>query len=282
MIRRALFLALFASTACAAASPPQLDPFYTQRLSADGIPVIASPKPPSKALKAARSMARGMLDHRPDLARYLAKNGYTIAVIAQSEALLDLPENRDWVKPPLDDPRLTRCEKKHYDERIGRLTARQYWDERARGIGGQHMVGAEEDILGLPASRYYGETIFVHEFSHQILDAVRHSDRALYTAVEAAYAYAQAKGLWLDEYNMTTLDEYWAEGSQFWWDSNRLQVFAGRRILDHQDMQAYDPTLFAVLAQVYGKRHKLDRDPFWMSPARVPPGAPPVNTAEEC
>ncbi|WEK47207.1 MAG: glycoside hydrolase [Candidatus Andeanibacterium colombiense] len=281
MIRCLPLLLLLAGSAASAQRLP-IDPFYTQHFSADGIPVIASSKPPAKALKAAKSMAEGMLKHRPDLARYLAKNGYTIAVIAQSEALLDLPENRDWVKPPLDDPRLTRCEKKHYDERIGRLTARQYWDERARGIGGQHMVGAEEDILGLPASRYWGETIFVHEFSHQILDAVRNSDRPLYAELEAAYAHAQATGLWLDEYNMTTIDEYWAEGSQFWWDSNRLQVFAGRRILNHQDLKAYDPALFAVLAKVFGTKHKLTGDPFWMSPARVPPGPPPENTAEVC
>ena len=143
MIRRALISLLFVSTACAAAPPPrslQLDPFYTQYLSADGIPIIASSKPPEKALKAARSMAKGMLDHRPDLARFLVRQHYTIALIAQGEALLDLPENRDWVKPPPDDPRLTRCEKKHYEERIGRLTAREYWDERARGIGGQHIL----------------------------------------------------------------------------------------------------------------------------------------------
>ena len=227
-------------------------------------------------------MAKGMLDHRPDLARFLVRQHYTIALIAQSEALLDLPENRDWVKPPPDDPRLTRCEKKHYEERIGRLTAREYWDERARGIGGQHMAAAEEDILGLPASRYWGETIFVHEFSHQILDAVRGADPALFAQLEAAYANAQAKGLWLDEYNMTTIDEYWAEGSQFWWDSNRLQVFAGRRILNHQDLAAYDPELFAALARVYGSKHRLKGDPFWMSPARVPPGPPPENTAEVC
>lgn len=285
MIRRLLPLLLVASSACVATEPPKalgLDPFYTQYLSADGIPVVSSPRVPIKALEAARSMAQGMLSHRPDLARYLAANGYRIAIIAQDEALLDLPENRDWLKPPPDDPRLTRCEKKHYQERIGKLTARQYWDARARGIGGQHMAAAEEDILGLPASRYYGETIFVHEFSHQILDAVRHADTGLYAEIEAAYANAKANGLWLDEYNMTTLDEYWAEGSQFWWDSNRLQVFAGRRILNHEDLAAYDPALFRVLAKVYGTNHSLKGDPFTMSPARVPPGPPPENTAEVC
>ena len=104
----------------------------------------------------------------------------------------------------------------------------------------------------------------------------------LYARLEAAYANAQEAGRWRDEYTMTTIDEYWAEGSQFWFDSNRLQVFDGRRILDHQDLYAYDPALFAVLGEVYGSSHRLARDPFWKSPARVPPGPPPVNTAEVC
>ena len=54
------------------------------------------------------------------------------------------------------------------------------------------------------------------------------------------------------------------------------------RTFSHQDLAAYDPALFAMLARVYGSKHRLKGDPFWMSPARVPPGPPPENTAEVC
>lgn len=109
--------------------PPEalrLDPFYTQYLAVEGIPIIASSRVHSQALLAVRSMAEGMLSHRPDLASVLAERGYRIAVMAPDEDLLDLPEMRHWRKPARDDPRLTRCELKHYDERIGRLSDRQY------------------------------------------------------------------------------------------------------------------------------------------------------------
>lgn len=285
-MRACLSLAALALAACVTTSAPPsslaLDPFYAKHVSAEGIPVISSARVPDKALLAARDMAEGMLAHRPELAETLVRRGYRIAVMAQDEALLDLPEMRSWTKPPRDDPRLTRCEIKHYDARIGALTDRQYWDARARGIGGRHMVAAEEDVLGLPLNRYFGETIFVHEFSHQILDAIRESDRVLYARLEAAYANARANGLWRDEYTMTTIDEYWAEGSQFWFDSNRLQVFDRRRILNHTDLAAYDPELYAVLGEVYGNKHRLAADPFWRHPARVPAGPPPQNTAEVC
>ncbi|HAG36612.1 MAG: glycoside hydrolase [Citromicrobium sp.] len=274
-------------TACAtiAGAPPArlaADPFYRKHVDAAGIPILSSARVPDAALFAARDMVRGMLAHRPDLAAWLVSNDYRIALISRDEALLDLPENANWTKPSRDDPRLTRCELKHYDERIGSKTDREYWDERARGIGGERMVGSEEDVLGLPISRYWGETIFVHEFAHNVLFAIEGADRGLYERVAAAYANALANDLWFEEYTTTTMQEYWAEGTQFWFNSNRLQAFDGRRILNARDLADYDPQLYAVLAEAYGDSHELESDPFYMHPARVPPGPPPLNTAEVC
>ena len=267
-----------------AAPPPALGipSFYTQYRDADGIPVVSSSAVPNDALVAAEAMIEDMLSARPDLAAWLQQNGYRVAIIAETEALLDLPENAHWTKPAPDDPRLTRCEKKHYEERIGRLTDRAYWDARARGIGGQHTVGWEEDVRGLSSSRYYGETILVHEFAHNILFAIQAVDPALYTQVEAAYANALANDLWLNEYATTTVQEYWAEGSQIWFESNRLTVVDGTRILNREDLASYDPALYAVLARAYGDVTRLAGDPFYRHPARVPPGPIPENTAEVC
>jgi len=228
-------------TACAtiAGAPPArlaADPFYRKHVDAAGIPILSSARVPDAALFAARDMVRGMLAHRPDLAAWLVSNDYRIALISRDEALLDLPENADWTKPARDDPRLTRCELKHYDERIGSKTDREYWDERARGIGGERMVGSEEDVLGLPISRYWGETIFVHEFAHNVLFAIEGADPDLYERVTEAYANALANDLWFEEYTTTTMQEYWAEGTQFWFNSNRLQAFDGRRILNARDL----------------------------------------------
>ena len=287
MLRLFPFATTLALTACAAAPPPAVPQpvqpaFYTQQVVAAGIPIRASSATDPTALNAAKAMVEGMLAHRPDLARWLVANDYRVAIIAEEETILDVPENAHWRKPAPDDPRLTRCERKLYDERIGSLTDAAYWNARARGIGGERTVGSEEDILGLPSSRYFGETIFVHEFAHNVLFAIEGADPELFTRVEAAYRNALAQGLWKDEYTVTTVQEYWAEGTQFWFDSNRLQVFDGRRILDHTDVAAYDPSLYAVLAEAYGDTHSLAADPFHLSEARVPPGPIPENTAEVC
>ena len=286
-MRRGSILAALLVASCATAPVPPPDtvgaePFYAKYVDARGVPILSSSRVSNEALLAARDMARDMLSYRPELAEWLAANDYRVTIIAQDEALLDLPDKAHWTKPARDDPRLTRCELKHYDTRIGAKSDRQYWDERARGIGGERTVGSEEDVLGLPSSRYYGETIFVHEMAHNVLFAIEAVDPELYREIEAAYADALAKGLWLNEYATTTIQEYWAEGTQVWFNSNRLVVVDGRRILNHPDLEAYDPRLYAALARAYGSRHRLKSDPFAMSAARVPPGPIPENTAEVC
>jgi hypothetical protein len=266
------------------APPPALaaDPFYAKYVDADGIPILSSARVPDRALLAAQAIVRGMLAYRPDLARVLVAWHFRVAVMAPDEGTTDLPEQRDWKKPTRDDPRLTYCERKHYEQRIGRLTDRAYWNARARGMAGQLTSGGAEDLLGERSSRYYGETIFLHEFSHDVLDAIQAVDPALHAQVERAYAAALKAGRWKREYASTTVQEYWAEGSQFWFNSNRIAIFDGRRILSDADLQAYDPALYAALGKAYGPTHHIDADPFYLSDARVPPGPLPANTAEVC
>jgi len=280
-----LLSVLAAGCAVTPAAPPNrlgLDPFYAQYLDAGGIPVAASSRVPAEALRRAQRIVRGMLAHRPDLAAELVRQGYRVAILAEEEGTLDLPEQAHWTRPARDDPRLTRCERKHYEERIGRLSDREYWNARARGMAGRLTSGAAEDLLGLSTSRYWGETIFVHEFAHAVLAAAKEADPALHADVERAYSAALAEGRWRDEYMMTSVDEYWAEGTQFWFNSNRLAVMDGRQVLSDADLAVYDPALAAVLARAYGERHRLPGDPFAFHPARVPPGPIPENTAEIC
>ena len=259
-----------------------LDPFYASYLDAGGIPVVASARVPGDALGLARAIVNGELTHRPDLRAYLVRQGYRVAVMAADETTTDLPEQRGWTKPARDDPRLTRCERKHYDERIGRLTDRQYWDARARGMGGRLTSAAAENLLAAPGDRYHGENIFVHEFAHDVLAAVRAIDPALYDRVERAYADTMKAGRWRGEYASTTVDEYWAVGTQFWFNSGRIATFDTVRVLSDRDLARYDPALAGVLRAVYGDAHRLTGDRFWNSPDRVPPGPLPRFTAEVC
>src|SRR3546814_11971520 len=109
-----------------------------------------------------------MLEKRPDLAQALVSAGQRVMIMGVDERTTDVPEQRDWKKPAIDDPRLTLCERKFYAERIGRLSDSDYWNKRARGMGGLLPSGATENLLAMPGTRYFGETILVYDFSHAI------------------------------------------------------------------------------------------------------------------
>lgn len=281
--------ALLLTASVAAQRPPvttppaqwATDPFYARYADAGGIPILASNRTPDRAVLLAREIVLSMLSARPDLAAELVRQGQRVAIMAPDESTLDIPEQRDWKKPAADDPRLTRCERKHYAERIGRLTDRAYWDARARGMGGPLTSVGAENLLAGPNDRYHGSSILVHEFSHAILRAALAVDPALHARVEKAYARAMKKRLWAGEYASTTVDEYWAIGTQFWFNTARVESFGGRRLLSDADLRAYDPGLYAVLGEVY-RGHQAAGDLFHDHPDRVPPGPLPADTAEVC
>ncbi|WP_425230717.1 glycoside hydrolase [Sphingomonas sp.] len=280
MIRAVLLL-----LATAIAAPPAtlgVDPFYAKYLDAGGIPILSSAMAPDEALAAAHDIVADMLAARPDLHAWLVQQRYRVAVMAADETTTDLPEQRGWTRPAATDPRLTRCERLHYAERIGRLTDRQYWDARARGMAGPLTSAAAENLLAGPRDRYHGENIFVHEFAHDVLAAIRAADGRLYARVDAAYRQTLAAQRWQGEYASTTVDEYWAVGTQFWFNSGRIATFDTVHVLSDTDLTRYDPALAVTLRAAYGDRHHLLADRFWDSPDRVPPGPLPRYTAEVC
>lgn len=239
-----------------------LDPFYKKYVDANGIAVVGSEKVPDAAILAARDIIDHMLLKRGDLREAMAKSKMRVIVMAQSESTTDLPEQRDWKKPSRDDPRLTDDERQHYEERIGKLTDKEYWDRRARGMGGNPTSCAEENLLGYPGTRYFGENILVHEFSHGIMDVgIRRADPDLYRRIRSTYDEAMKAGLWKKSYAANTVAEYWAEGTQTWFWSNYEYVDDGRRVMTPDELKEYDPKLYNLLAEVYAD-HKIPMDVY--------------------
>lgn len=246
-----------------------LDPFYAKYANAQGIPVTGSSQVPDEAILAARDIVVAMLAHRPDVRDELVRQGARVGVMAISEGTTDLPEQRDWKKPAIDDPRLTKCEVRDYASTIGLMTDREYWNARSRGMGGLFTTGAAENIMGVPKTRYYGENIMVHEFSHNIMWALRTTDPGLIARLEAAYARAREKRLWQGAYMVNTLEEYWAEGTQYWFNSNKAYLTDTVTVVNDQDLKARDPDIYALLEEVYGDNHHIAADVFYMHAARM-------------
>lgn len=241
----------------------KLDPFYAKYADAGGIPVVAAGEVRSDAVLMLRDIVNHMLLKRPDLRAELVRRGSRLMIIGANQGQVDLPEYRTMRKPAREDPRLTPRERERYDQPggIASVTDAQYWNARARGLGGIRTSCGEENLLGMEGTRYFGEHICVHEFSHGVMAAVRGADPALMKEIDAAYAAAKAKGLFKGHYAENTVAEYWAEGTQWWFWSNYPWAAGEMEIWSPESLKAYDPALFELLSRVYPD-HRIPADVY--------------------
>ena len=209
-----------------------LDPFYVQWVDVEGLPVIASAKVNPYAVKEAAWLIRQMIGHRQDVLQALAKNNVRFAVMAYNELTTQIPEHSD-------------------------LQPDYYWDRRARGLGSTPARPAvscgEENLLNYNGDPYWTENILVHEFAHAIHQmGLNTVDPDFDDRLETTYNAAKEKGLWKDTYAITNKAEYWAEGTQSWFDTNRANDSEHNHVDTRDKLKEYDPALATLLTEVYG------------------------------
>jgi hypothetical protein len=233
-----------------------VDPFYKKYVDAQGIPVISSERVPDDALLVMRDIIIAMLSARPDIRKSMIARQWRTGVIAETEMTSDIPEYQNNKRPGAakGEP-VTQAD-------------RDYHAWRSRGLGGNPTTGAEENLLGYPGTRYYGEHIFVHEFAHAIMSNLRSIEPATGAAIQAAYADAKAAGKYIvaangrPHYALTNAGEYWAEGVQWWFFSNYGECFTGNVKVDTPDeFKAYDPALYELIGRVFDT-HRIPMDVF--------------------
>jgi hypothetical protein len=233
-----------------------VSPFYKKYADAQGIPVIASEKVPDAALLVARDIVNSMLANRPDIRKALIAKKWRTGVIAEVEMTMDIPEYSKMKRPGASR-----------EEPITQED-RDYHANRSRGLGGNPTTGAEENLLGYPGTRYWGEHIFVHEFAHAIMGGgIRDVDPAMHAEIRTAYDEAMAaKKYTYDDgrkhYATTNPSEYWAEGVQWWFFSNYGECFAGNvKVESPEEFAAYDPKLNELISRVF-TTHRIPMDVF--------------------
>ena len=121
----------------------ELDPFYQKYLACGPLPILGSANVSDFALREAAWIVHKVIGHRPDILQAMADNGVRMVIMAYNEYTTDLPEQAN-------------------------MQPKDYWDRRARGLGGQIVSGAEENLLCYPNDPYSTENILIHEFAHTI------------------------------------------------------------------------------------------------------------------
>lgn len=217
-------------------SPPSelgLDPFYAKYVDASGYPIVASAAVDDYALLEAAYLVDLLLARRPDVREAMVASGSRMIVMGYREFTSDIPEYA-WLEP------------------------RDFWDRRARGLGGSQTDPvcscAEENVLAFPGDPYSTENILIHEFAHNIhLRGMVNVDATFDRRVTEAYDSAMAAGLWKGKYASTNHHEYFAEGVQSWFDDNRENDHDHNHVNTRAELIEYDPGLAALCEEVFGE-----------------------------
>ena len=217
-------------------APPEslgLDDFYAKYVDASGFPIVAAESVDDYALREAAYLVDLMLAERPDIRRAMVASGSRLVVIGHDQFTTDIPEYR-------------------------RLSPKDYWDVRARGLGGSATDPicscGEENLLCYKGDPYHAENILIHELAHNIhLRGVVNVDPTFDQRLEEAWEAALAEGLWESKYAAENHHEYFAEGVQSWFDNNRPPDHDHNHVDTREELREYDPRLAALCEEVFGE-----------------------------
>lgn len=217
-------------------SPPahlKLDPFYEKFLDAAGYPIVSSENVNDYALKEAAYIVDMMLAERPDLRKAMIASGSRLIVISHSEFTTDIPE-------------------------YSNLRPKDYWDARARGLGGSRQEAvcscAEENVLAYKGDPYSTENILIHEFAHNIhYRGLVELDPSFDDRLRETYQRAMSQGLWKSKYASVNHAEYFAEGVQSWFNNNRPPDHDHNHVDTREELREYDAGLASICEEVFGK-----------------------------
>jgi hypothetical protein len=239
-------LALLASVLAAAEAVPErgsirpIDPpesgFYAKRLDYDGIPIKAPREVADEALFEAWERLHRMMAKLPAMRANLRRAGAELHIIGKDQVTSDLPEHRHMKGKPFD----------------GKLTV----DERTRGLGGLLASCGEENLLRLEKDRYRGRDICIHEFAHNIFEhgvpgAIREKFRE-------RRRLSLEKGLWVDSYAGSNVDEFFAELAMWYFGTRGDLHMKGRKPTDGRDgLRDYDPEALTLLEEFYEGRMEI-------------------------
>jgi len=209
----------------------KLDPFYQKYCSARGFPVVASRNVSSFALKEAAYLINQMLLDRPDIRNALIESKVRFVVIGVNEYTTQMPEYRT-------------------------MEPRDFWDQRARGLGPGVKRPAvscgEENLLCYEGDPYSTENILIHEFAHAMHHmGLNRINKSFQKRLDKCFKKATDSDLWVGKYAASNPAEYWAEGVQSWFGTNRQNDHDHNHVNTQAELMEYDRDLAMLVAREY-------------------------------
>ena len=214
---------------------------HQKRVSVGDFSVLGSKRVSDFALKEAAFLIRRMIGKRDDLLTALNQNKTRFVIMARDEYTTDVPEHSD-LRPAI------------------------FWDQRARGLGATDQRPAvscgEENLLCLPGDPYDTENILIHELAHALHQmAIVHVHPGFQDRLDECFEMAIKEKIWEGTYASTNPFEYWAEGVQSWFDTNRENDHDHGTIDTREELKKSDPRLALLIQKTLGANKWRYRKP---------------------
>jgi hypothetical protein len=218
--------------------------YYDKAFEWNGLHVLAPDDVDGLALLTVAETIANMLRYRPDMLQLLAQQDSRFVVTSQGGTVTDTPEFSHLIDEETFDGRP--------------------WSEVSGLAGyanGWMAINNVDNVLSLPSDAYRGEqNISLHEFAHVIHQGAIDKIPELKAQLTAAYDAALAAGLWAGTYAGATIYEYFAVGTEAFFDFERQPDSTVNFVNTRAEMASYDPALYAILVSVYGNDSWRDGD----------------------
>jgi hypothetical protein len=244
-------------------APPakyKFDAYYTKFTFAREFPVLGSKRVGDEALLAANDTVRKMFAYRHDVLKALIADGARLVVLGRDEKLSELPEFKDAKNAELDLVRYL-----DYSPAL------------------KLMVVPEENVLRLPKEPFAGKCMTVSVFAKGLYRGaglrpvdpefenrrakqqyelhVKRLDVEFDKKVTALFDAATENKLWRGTAAARDRFEYWAAGVEAYFDatgSGTAPNGADRPITTRETLKAYDPDLYALVAETMAFKERVD------------------------
>lgn len=259
----------------AVTTPPaklKADKFYTKYVDCRSLPVMGSDKVSDEALLKANQMIRNLFTYRHDILKKMIDDGLRVVVLGADEKMSDVPECKGAAG------RVYSCTKENPRLVIGQ----EYILDPAKA-GEQVLIrelalpiipmvasrAAETPPVEQPVDPNSGRrrrrSRGVAKQQYELYGVVR-VDARFKGQIEGLYKDAMAKGLWKGTEAAKGPAEYFAEGTQSWFDANgKVTDSSGKTINTREELKAYDAALAEFIADTFKHTQREGFD--WRCPA---------------
>jgi len=207
---------------------------YKKFLESDGFLVVGLEGVSYSAMRGASCIINHILSGRGDIRKGLIEDGVYCVVAGSVDERIKVSE--------------------HF-----RLEREAGYSQESNSVskssGGEVIFCSEENLLSCASGEVGCEVVLVGELAGSIYANVLERQGDFAERLKGCYADVRSKGLWRGSIAFESIEKYWTEGVETWFDCNSGEAKANGSdnfVNTREELESYDPNLAKMVGEVFG------------------------------